>query len=82
MSDPQTAPETAPQTASQAAPATAPAAAGAATARKTEQLDEAIACLRNYGRQNAVDTRALETAIRTVRSRIASRVPERELAGA
>ena len=74
MSDPQTAPET--------APATAPAAAGAATARKTEQLDEAIACLRNYGRQNAVDTRALETAIRTVRSRIASRVPERELAGA
>jgi hypothetical protein len=51
-----------------------------ATARKTEQLDEALACLRKYARQNAADTRAIESAIRTVRSRIASRVPERELA--
>ncbi len=49
-------------------------------ARQTEQLDEALACVRKYGRQNAADTRALETAIRSVRSRIASRVRDRELA--
>ena len=51
-----------------------------APARTTEQLDEALACVRKYGRQNAADTRAIESAIRTVRSRIASRVTERELA--
>ena len=51
-------------------------------ARKTEQLDEALACVRKYGRQNAADTRAIESAIRTVRSRIASRVRDRELAEA
>ena len=49
-------------------------------ARTTEQLDEALACVRKYGRQNAADTRALETAIRSLRSRIANRV--RELAQA
>ena len=53
-----------------------------ATARKTDQLDEALACVRKYGRQNAADTRAIENAIRTVRSRIASRVREQELAEA
>ena len=52
------------------------------TARKTEQLDEALACVRKYGRQNAADTRALESAIRSVRSRITSRVREREFAEA
>jgi hypothetical protein len=51
-------------------------------ARKTEQLDEALACVRKYARQNAADTRAIESAIRTVRSRIASRARERELAEA
>jgi hypothetical protein len=51
-------------------------------ARKTEQLDEALACVRKYGRQNATDTRAIETAIRSVRSRIASRARERVLAEA
>ena len=53
-----------------------------ATARKTDQLDEALACVRKYGRQNAADTRAIENVIRTVRSRIASRVREQELAEA
>ena len=48
-------------------------------ARHTEQLDEALACVRKYGRQNAADTHALETAIRSLRSRIANRVREREL---
>jgi uncharacterized membrane protein len=47
-------------------------------ADQTEQLDEAIACLRKYGRQNAVDTRALETAIEDLRTRIATRTREPE----
>jgi hypothetical protein len=53
-----------------------------ATDRKTEQLDEAMACLRKYGRQNAVDTRALETAIEDLRTRIATRTREPEPAEA
>ena len=53
-----------------------------AAARNTEQLDEALACVRKYARQNAADTAAIESAIRTVRSRIASRARERELAEA
>jgi hypothetical protein len=52
------------------------------TAAQTEQLDEAAACVRKYGRQNAVDTAALESAIRDLRTRIANRVQERELADA
>lgn len=48
------------------------------TASKTEQLDEALACVRKYGRQSAVDTQALETAIRSVRDRIATRTHELE----
>jgi hypothetical protein len=51
-------------------------------AGQTEQLDEAIACLRKYGRQNAVDTRALETAIEDLRTRIATRIREPEPAEA
>lgn len=49
---------------------------------KTEQLDEALACVRKYARQNAADTAALETAIRDLRTRIASRTREREPAQA
>lgn len=52
------------------------------SAAKTEQLDEAVACLRKYGRQNAVDTHALEAAIHDLRSRIASRGRELEPADA
>ena len=53
-----------------------------ATDRKTEQLDEAVACLRKYGRQNAVDTQGLEAAIRDLRTRIAIRGRELEPADA
>ena len=51
-------------------------------ARQTERLDEALACVRKYARQNAADTQEIESAIRTVRSRIAGRARERELAEA
>ena len=52
------------------------------TAAQTEQLDEAAACVRKYGRQNAVDTAALESAIRDLRTRIATRTRELEPAEA
>lgn len=51
-------------------------------ARTTEQLDEALACVRKYARHNAADMRAIETAIRDARGRIASRTDAREPAEA
>ncbi|WP_200339727.1 hypothetical protein [Rhodovibrio sodomensis] len=52
------------------------------TASKTERLDEALACVRKYGRQTAADTRAIESAIRDLRTRIDSRARELEPAEA
>jgi tRNA G26 N,N-dimethylase Trm1 len=53
-----------------------------AAATDTEKLDEALACVRKYGRQSAVDTRAIETALRDLRTRLATRTRELEPAEA
>ena len=46
------------------------------------KLDEALACVRKYARHNAADMRAIETAIRDARGRIANRADAREPAEA
>ncbi|MBK1698675.1 hypothetical protein [Rhodovibrio salinarum] len=45
----------------------------------TAKLDEALACVRKYGRQNAVDVTALEAAIRRLQTQLVRRVSERVL---